>query len=75
MVCICYLSARNKMLAAINEVELLLSLDQIDYSYSANLTLNQMIEGKVLRAYVHGMCSDIPCVELFYANEETNEVI
>ena len=55
------------MLAAINEVELLLSLDQIDYSYSANLTLNQMIEGKVLRAYVHGMCSDIPCVELFYA--------
>ena len=50
------------------------SLDHIDYSYSANLTLNQMIEGKVLRAYVHGFYNDIPCVELFYANEETNEV-
>eukprot|EP00111_Clytia_hemisphaerica_P019676 TCONS_00058075-protein len=47
--------------------------NQADYSYSANLTLNQMIEGKVLHAYVHGSCNDIPCVELFYTNEETNE--
>ena len=49
-------------------------LDQADYSYSANLTLNQMIEGKVLKAYIHGSYNDIPCVELFYTSEETNEV-
>ena len=49
-------------------------LDQIDYTYSANLTLNQMIEGKVLQAFVHGFYNDTPCVELFYKNEETDEV-
>ena len=48
--------------------------DHSDYSYSANLTLNQMVQGKALRAYVHTTCNDAPCVELFYFNEDTNEV-
>lgn len=45
---------------------------QEDFSYSANLTCNQLVEGKVLRAYVHSVYEDVPCVELFYTNEETN---
>lgn len=48
---------------------------EADYSYSANITFSQLVEGKALKAYVLSSYEDVPCVELFYFNEDTNEEV